>query len=76
MANNNDTTIQMSLLAYIEKLWNDTQAALASKTPASRWFHIFWLLGPFILLVERSPADVANRLCTYLCCSRYYKKRR
>jgi hypothetical protein len=25
-----------------------------------RWekgFHIFWLLGPFILLIERNPAD-------------------
>ena len=29
--------------------------------PLSTWertIHIFWLLGPFILLVERSPADV------------------
>jgi len=63
MANNNDTTIQMSLLGYIRKLWNDTQAALASKTPTSRKFHIFWLLGPFILLVERSPADAWLTVC-------------
>ena len=23
-----------------------------------RWFHIFWLLGPIVLLIERSPADI------------------
>ena len=35
----------------------DTLAALSEKPKFERWFHIFWLSGPFILLIERSPAD-------------------
>ena len=31
--------------------------ALSDKTSFEKWFHIFWLAGPFILLIERSPAD-------------------
>ena len=32
--------------------------ALAAMPRWEQGFHIFWLLGPFILLIERSPADV------------------
>ena len=38
-------------------LYKDAKSALAELPPLERWFHIFWLLGPFILLIERTPAD-------------------
>ena len=31
--------------------------ALSSLSPWDRWLHIFWLAGPFVLLIERTPAD-------------------
>ncbi|MCE2517539.1 MAG: O-antigen ligase family protein [Alphaproteobacteria bacterium] len=34
------------------------KAALAEKSGWGRAAHVFWLLGPFILLIERSPADL------------------
>jgi len=46
-------------------LWDDLQhlildarAALAGLPKWEKPVHIFWLLGPFFLLIERSPADV------------------
>ena len=35
-----------------------TGEALQSLTGWERAMHVFWLLGPFILLIERSPADL------------------
>ena len=35
----------------------DAQQAIAALPKWERGFHIFWLLGPFILLIERTPAD-------------------
>ena len=32
--------------------------ALLELTAFERGLHILWLLGPFILLIERSPADI------------------
>ena len=47
-----------------ETLWDDLQRLIEDARTAlvglPKWekpFHIFWLLGPFILLIERSPAD-------------------
>ena len=48
---------QISLRDTISKLLNDSRAALAEAPRWQRGFQIFWLLGPFILLIERSPAD-------------------
>ena len=39
-------------------IWRDAKDALAPMGRAEKGFHIFWLLGPFILLIERSPADL------------------
>ncbi|MBL18714.1 MAG: ligase [Flavobacteriaceae bacterium] len=36
----------------------DAQVALADLPRWEKPFHIFWLLGPFFLLIERSPADL------------------
>ena len=41
----------------LQRLIVDARTALASLPKWERPFHIFWLLGPFILLIERSPAD-------------------
>jgi len=39
-------------------IWTDLGNALVAMPRWEKGFHIFWLLGPFILLIERSPADV------------------
>jgi O-antigen ligase len=43
---------------YVSHFWNNMTRALATLPVWERGLHIFWLLGPFILLIERSPADV------------------
>ena len=39
------------------KIWAELNSALLEMPTWQRLIHIFWLLGPFILLIERSPAD-------------------
>lgn len=34
------------------------KTAILERSYSERFFLIFWLLGPFILLIERSPADI------------------
>ena len=63
MANSNPPQSELTLLGHIHKVVSDTKAALAELPKASRWFHIFWLMGPLILLVERSPADAWLTIC-------------
>ena len=48
---------EMSLSENVPHFWGGMVAALADLSGWERGFHIFWLLGPFILLIERSPAD-------------------
>ena len=42
----------------LQRLIVDAREALAGLPKWEKPFHIFWLFGPFILLIERSPADV------------------
>ena len=63
MANNNPPLSELTLLGHIYKVVSDAKAALAELPKASRWFHVFWLLGPLILLIERSPADAWLTIC-------------
>ena len=42
----------------VMEICGETREALVSVSGWDRAAHIFWLLGPFILLVERSPADI------------------
>ena len=49
---------EKSLLNKIEKYARDASVALSSMPKWEKMFHIFWLMGPFILLIERTPADV------------------
>jgi O-antigen ligase len=44
-------------VAGIAAIWRDGVEAIAALPLWERGFTVFWLLGPFILLVERSPAD-------------------
>ena len=41
-----------------QTIWKELGVALTAMPRWEKGFHIFWLLGPFILLIERSPADV------------------
>ena len=41
----------------VQRLFLDARAALNELPKWEKPFHIFWLLGPFFLLIERSPAD-------------------
>ena len=42
----------------LKQIVRDMFDALADKTPVTRAVFIFWLLGPFILLIERTPGDL------------------
>ena len=46
-----------SVTAYLFTLVAGGKAALAELPEWERYLFIFWLFGPFILLIERSPAD-------------------
>ena len=50
-------TVTDSLAAHLSRLVTDAQAALSELPKWERAVHVFWLAGPFILLIERSPAD-------------------
>ena len=63
MANSEISMPEMTLVGYGLRYFQDAKAALAEMPKASRWFHIFWLLGPLILLIERSPADAWLTIC-------------
>ena len=42
----------------LTEIIRETKEALVALSGWDRATHIFWLLGPFILLIERSPADL------------------
>jgi O-antigen ligase len=48
----------METLPALRAIVRDAKDALIELPRWERGFHIFWLLGPFILLIERTPADV------------------
>ena len=52
------TTNIFRLTSGLNEIWLGFKAATASQTKYDRWFTTFWLLGPFIMLIERTPADV------------------
>ena len=47
-----------TLNTMVQNIWIDLYDALAKMPIFEKGFHIFWLLGPFILLIERTPADM------------------
>ena len=42
----------------LRSIWQGFRAALAELPAWERGLHIFWVMGPFILLIERTPADI------------------
>ena len=46
-----------SLARHAKKLWSSAYKALQERPFWERCALLFWLLGPFILLIERTPAD-------------------
>ena len=48
----------MKIIPGFKAIIKDAKDALAALPRWERGFHIFWLLGPFILLIERTPADI------------------
>ena len=42
----------------VKHVFLDTRSAFNDLPTWEKPFHMLWLLGPFILLIERSPADV------------------
>lgn len=61
---NKDTPFQeLTLWGCIMKYWSGACIALAEMPSMSRWFHVFWLSGPLIMLIERSPADAWISIC-------------
>ena len=53
----NNNTKTLSFTGGLNKIWMDLLDALSVMPAWERAVHLFWLLGPFILLIERSPAD-------------------
>jgi O-antigen ligase len=47
-----------TIKAMFKDIWTGLGNALAEMPRWEKGVHIFWLLGPFILLIERSPADI------------------
>lgn len=45
------------LIPALNAIIRDAKDALGALPRWERGFHIFWLLGPFIMLIERTPAD-------------------
>ena len=56
-----EPTTFMSTVASLRAQWSamlgDAKAALSELPRWERGVHLFWFAGPFILLIERSPAD-------------------
>ena len=56
--NETNYRLDLSLKAILLNKWIGLVAALSGMPRWEQNFHIFWLLGPFFLLIERSPADI------------------
>lgn len=51
------TSVIDTLRAHWSDMLSDAKVALSELPRWERPVHLFWLAGPFILLIERSPAD-------------------
>ena len=50
--------IEPSNKSRLKERWVELVDALSGMPRWERGFHVFWLLGPFIMLIERTPADL------------------
>ncbi|MDA9958176.1 O-antigen ligase family protein [Alphaproteobacteria bacterium] len=49
---------ERTISAHLKKVWRDMADALSEMPRWEKSIHIFWLMGPFILLIERTPSDI------------------
>ena len=49
---------ELSVTPALRTIILDARQALSELPGWEKGFHVFWLMGPFILLIERTPADV------------------
>lgn len=53
--------IEINEKHFVTEVKKYARDAFTALSPMPKWeviFHVFWLAGPFILLIERTPADV------------------
>ena len=58
IVNETSRALEPSIKALFQKIWTNLGNALAELPLWEKGFHVLWLSGPFILLIERSPADI------------------
>ena len=58
MLNKSNQESEPTIKVMFKDIWTGLCNALSVMPRWERGFHIFWLLGPFILLIERTPADI------------------
>jgi O-antigen ligase len=58
IVNGSSQAPEPTIKKMLKEIWNGLGNALAAMPRWEKGFHIFWLFGPFILLIERSPADI------------------
>lgn len=51
-------TVNKTAIQWFLHIFSEAKQSLSELPRWERGFHIFWLLGPFIMLIERSPADL------------------
>jgi len=56
--NKADQPVERSAKSMFIDIWADLIDVLKGMNRVERGLHVFWLFGPFILLIERSPADI------------------
>ena len=64
-----------SVVEHVREHWRSLCDALSVLPAWERPVHIFWLLGPFILLIERTPADIWLSLIALIFAGRSLWKR-
>ena len=74
-ASSDDQPIRKTLSEHVREHWNGLCDALSVLPKWERPVHVFWLLGPFILLLERTPADIWLSLIALIFAGRSIWKR-
>ena len=52
------SNVLLNSLGQTQEIVRETGEVLGALSGWERMVHVFWLLGPFIMLIERSPADL------------------
>ena len=58
IVNKSGQALEPTIKTMFQNIWTDLGNALAEMPSLEKGFHVFWLIGPFILLIERTPADI------------------